>query len=166
MIYLSTASSFWFSLDSSYDHEFHLSKRFGMIPHDYECILIAANQAERHRKFGFTIKLTLLNAFLNGHRFCTSNGTVPFEVANNRMYYTALPAGCCIISCCPLLLESTSSEPLTLDEEVRMQEEWHRDERQGTLVILAHDLVLLDLDIVEDNRPSVALTSPSRIPLP
>jgi hypothetical protein len=26
MIYLSTASSFWFSLDSSYDHEFHLSK--------------------------------------------------------------------------------------------------------------------------------------------
>jgi hypothetical protein len=26
MVYLSTASSFWFSLDSSYDHEFHLSK--------------------------------------------------------------------------------------------------------------------------------------------
>ncbi len=25
MVYLSTASSFWFSLDSSYDHEFHLS---------------------------------------------------------------------------------------------------------------------------------------------
>ena len=41
--------------------------------------------------------LTLLNAFLNGHRFCTSNGTVPFEVANNRMNYTALPAGCRII---------------------------------------------------------------------
>jgi hypothetical protein len=93
-IYLSTASSFWFSLDSSYDHEFHLSKRFGMIPHDYECIMIAANLAERHRKFGFTIKLTLLNAFLNGHRFCTSNGTVPFEVSTNRMDYNALPAGC------------------------------------------------------------------------
>jgi hypothetical protein len=93
-IYLSTASSFWFSLDSSYNHEFHLSKRFGMIPHDYECIMIAANLAERHRKFGFTIKLTLLNAFLNGHRFCTSNGTVPFEVSTNRMDYNALPAGC------------------------------------------------------------------------
>ena len=26
MLYLSTASSFWFSLDSSYDHEFHLSR--------------------------------------------------------------------------------------------------------------------------------------------
>jgi hypothetical protein len=34
LIYLSTASSFWFSLDSSYDHEFHLSKRFGMSPQD------------------------------------------------------------------------------------------------------------------------------------
>ncbi len=100
-----------------------------MISHDYECITIATNLAESHRKFGFTIKLTLLNAFLNGHRFCTSNGTVPFEVATNRMDYNALPAGCCIISCCPLLLELTSSEPLTLDEEMHMQEEWHPDER-------------------------------------
>jgi hypothetical protein len=108
MIYLSTASSFWFSLDSGYDHEFQLSKQFGMIPHDYECIMIAANLAERHRKFSFTIKLTKLNAFLNDHRFCTSNGTFPFEVATNRMDYNALPAGCCIISCPPLLLESTS----------------------------------------------------------
>ena len=166
MIYLSTASSFWFSLDSRYDHEFHLSKQFGMIPHDYECIMIAANLAERHRKFGFTIKLTLLNAFLNGHRFCTSNGTVPFEVATNRMDYNALPAGCCIISCCHLLLELTSSEPLTLDEEVCMQEEWHRDERKCTIVILARDLLLLDLDIVNDDRPSVAVTSPSCIPSP
>ena len=41
-------------------------------------------------------------------------------------------------------LELTSSEPLTLDEEVRMQEEWHRDERKCTLIILARDL----LDIV------------------
>ena len=78
----------------------------------------------------------------------------------------ALPAGCHIISCRPLLLESTLSEPLTLDEEVRMQEEWHHDERKCTLVILARDLLFLDLDIVEDDRPSVAVASPSRIPLP
>jgi hypothetical protein len=32
MIYLSTTSSFWFSLNSSYDHEFHLSKQLGMSP--------------------------------------------------------------------------------------------------------------------------------------
>jgi hypothetical protein len=136
-----------------------------MIPHDYECITIAANMAERHRKFGFTIKF-LLNAFLNGHQFCTSNGTVSFEVATNRMDYNALSAGCRIIYCRPLLLELTLSEPLTLDKEVRMQEEWHRDERKCALVILARDLLLLDLDIVEDDRPSVAVASPSRIPLP
>ncbi len=47
-----------------------------------------------------------------------------------------------------------------------MQEEWHRDERKCTLVILARDLLLLDLDIVKDNRPSVAVVSPSRIPSP
>ncbi len=82
------------------------------------------------------------------------------------MDYNALPAGCRIMSCCPLLLELTSSEPLTLDEEVRMQEEWHRDERKCTLIILVRDLLLLDLDIVGDNRPSVAVPSPSRIPLP
>ena len=82
------------------------------------------------------------------------------------MDYNALPAGRRIISCHPLLLESTSSEPLTLDEEVRMQEEWHHDERKCTLVILVRDLLLLDLDIVEDDRPSIAVASPLRIPSP
>jgi hypothetical protein len=137
-----------------------------MSPQDYEYLLVASNLAERHRKFGFTIKLTLLNAFLNGHRFCKSNRTVPFEVATNRMDYNALPAGCCIISCHPLLLELTSSEPLTLDEEVCMKEEWHHDKRKCTLVILARNLLLLDLDIVDSDRPSVAVASPLRIPSP
>jgi hypothetical protein len=53
-----------------------------------------------------------------------------------------------------------------LDEEVRMQEEWHRDERKCTLVIFACDLLLLNLDIADDDRPSVAVASPSRIPSP
>jgi hypothetical protein len=53
-----------------------------------------------------------------------------------------------------------------LDKEVHMQEEWHRDERKCALVILARDLLLLDLDIAEDDRPSIAVASPSRIPLP
>jgi hypothetical protein len=60
----------------------------------------------------------------------------------------------------------TSSEPLTFDEEVPMQEEWHRDERKCTFVILARDLLLLDFNIVQDDRPSVAVTSSSRIPSP
>jgi hypothetical protein len=51
-----------------------------------------------------------------------------------------------------------------LDEEVRMQEEWHRDERNCTLVILARDLLLLDLDIVKDDRPFASVSTPSPIP--
>jgi hypothetical protein len=43
MLYLSTASSFWFSLVSSYDHEFHLSRA-------YEYLLVAANLAHFHTK--------------------------------------------------------------------------------------------------------------------
>jgi hypothetical protein len=85
---------------------------------------------------------------------------VPFEVATNRMDYNALPAGCRIISCRPLLLELTSSEPLSLDEEVRMQEEWHRDKRKCTLVILARNLLLLNLNIVDNDRPSVTVALP------
>jgi hypothetical protein len=45
LIYLSTATSFWYSLDSIYDHEFHLSKRLGISPQDYECLLVAAQLA-------------------------------------------------------------------------------------------------------------------------
>ena len=51
-----------------------------------------------------------------------------------------------------------------MDKEVRMQEEWHHNKRKCTFVILARDLLLLDLDIVNDDRPSVAVASPSHIP--
>ena len=80
MIYLSTASSFWFSLDSSYDHEFHLSKRFGMSPQDYEHLLVAAHLAHFHTKWGFSIKKVNWNLFLEGHRFTTTNFMGMFEV--------------------------------------------------------------------------------------
>ncbi len=38
-IYLSTASSFWFSLNSSYDHEFHLPQLMVMSPQAYKYLL-------------------------------------------------------------------------------------------------------------------------------
>ena len=63
-----------------------------------------------------------------------------------------------------LLLELTSSEPLTLVEVVRMQEEWHRGERKCTFVILVRNLPLLDLDIGNDDWPSVAVVSSLHIP--
>ena len=55
MIFLSTAPSFWYSLNSSYDHGFHLSHRLGMTPHDYERLLAAANLAHYHRNGGSAV---------------------------------------------------------------------------------------------------------------
>jgi hypothetical protein len=50
LIYLSSSSSFWFSLNSSYDHDFHLSKRLGVTPKDYEYLLVAADLAHFHKR--------------------------------------------------------------------------------------------------------------------
>jgi hypothetical protein len=57
MTHLSTASSFWFSLNSSYNHKFNLSKRLGLTPQDYEFVLVAADLALFHKRYGFSIKL-------------------------------------------------------------------------------------------------------------
>jgi hypothetical protein len=63
LIYLSTASSFWYSLDSSYDHEFHLSKRLGMSPNDYKYFLVAAQLAHSKKKMGILHKEIEVEAF-------------------------------------------------------------------------------------------------------
>ncbi len=55
-------------------------------------------------------------------------------------------------------------DPITLDEEVRMQEEWHCDERKCTFLILPRNFLLFDLDVGNDDRPSVAVVLPSRLP--
>ena len=80
MLYLSTASSFWFSLSGSHDHSFHLSQQLGMAPHDYECLLVAANLAQFDPRWGFTMKIVRWKRFLEGHRFTTCNATGMFEV--------------------------------------------------------------------------------------
>jgi hypothetical protein len=67
LIYLSTATSFWYSLNSSYDHEFHLSKRLGISPQDYEYLLVAAQLAHFHTKWGFSIKKLKWKLFIEGH---------------------------------------------------------------------------------------------------
>ena len=45
------------------------------------------------------------------------------------------------------LLEATSSEPLSYEEEIRMQQEWRDDEKKCTFIILARDLLLLETDV-------------------
>ena len=41
----------------------------------------------------------------------------------------------------PFLLEMTGSEPLTMEEEIQMQQEWRDDEKKCTFIILARDLM-------------------------
>ena len=84
-LYLAAAPSFWFSINSSYDHEFHLSHRLGMTPYDYECIMVAAKLAEFNKTRGFFISLSRLEAFLAGHWFATCNSTVTFEVDTKKI---------------------------------------------------------------------------------
>jgi hypothetical protein len=43
IMYLSTSSSFWFSVNSSYEHGCHLSIQMIMSPPDYEYRLVEAN---------------------------------------------------------------------------------------------------------------------------
>ncbi len=56
MIYLSTASSLWYSIESSYDHEFHLlSETIDMSPEAYGHLLVAANHAQLQPSWCFSI---------------------------------------------------------------------------------------------------------------
>ncbi len=85
MIYLSSVSSFWISLDSSYDHEFHLSQWLGMTPKDYEYLLVAADLAHFHQRWGFSKKKMKWKLFLEGHRFSTINCPGMFEVDTKKL---------------------------------------------------------------------------------
>jgi len=40
--FISSAQSFWFSLNTSYDHGCHLASRFRLDPDEYEALLIVA----------------------------------------------------------------------------------------------------------------------------
>ena len=47
-----------------------------MPPQDYECILVAADLAKYHPKWGFSVKLLQMKAFLDDHKFLRSKGIV------------------------------------------------------------------------------------------
>ena len=95
LIYLSSSSSFWFSLNSSYDHKFHLSKRLSMSPQDYEYLLMALDLASIHKQWGFSIKVMKWKVFLE-HRFCTSKGTVPLKLQLTG--WTIMPCQLVVVS--------------------------------------------------------------------
>ena len=93
MMYLSAASSFWFNLNSSDDHDCHLSKRLGMSPHDYEYLLVAANLAQFHPKWGFSIKILKWKLFLEGHQFLTINCMGTMEISSKKLDLNAYVNG-------------------------------------------------------------------------
>jgi hypothetical protein len=93
IMYLSTASSFWFSLNSSYDHDCHLSKQLGMSPQDYEYLLVAADLARVHQQWGFCIKISKWKLFLEGHLFVTTNCMGTMEVDAKKLDLNAYVNG-------------------------------------------------------------------------
>jgi hypothetical protein len=54
--FLSSAQSFWFMLNTSYDHCCHLANQFRLDPEDYKVLLIVAGLAS-YMQFGITIKI-------------------------------------------------------------------------------------------------------------
>lgn len=91
LVYLSSSSSFWFSLNSSYDHDFHLWKRLGMKPKDYESLLVSADLAHFHKRWGFSIKMSKWNDFLEGFTTINCDGT--FEVDQKKVDLNAFIKG-------------------------------------------------------------------------
>ena len=93
LIYLTSSSSFWFSLNSDYDHDFHLSKRSGMTPKIYKYLLVAADLTYFHKRWGFSIKIMKWKLFLEGHWFTTINCDGTFEVDTKKLDLNAFIKG-------------------------------------------------------------------------
>jgi hypothetical protein len=55
LIFISNTQSFWFTLDTSYNHGCHLDNRFRLEPNDYEVLLVVAGLAN-YTRFGFAMK--------------------------------------------------------------------------------------------------------------
>ena len=76
--FISSAQSFWYTLNMSYDHDCHLDNRFRLEPNDYEVFFIVAGLAS-YTRFGFTIKPTAWKTFLGGHWFAVDDCSIEVE---------------------------------------------------------------------------------------
>ena len=63
--FISNTQSFWFTLNTSYDHGCHLTNRFCLEPNDYEVLLVVAGLAH-YTRFGFAMMPTAWSKFLGG----------------------------------------------------------------------------------------------------
>ena len=78
LIFLSCAPSFWFSLNTSYDHGCHLDNQFQMSAQEYESLLAPANLAA-YTKSGFIMKPYEWGIFLGGHHFRLSECNIELD---------------------------------------------------------------------------------------
>jgi hypothetical protein len=76
--FISSAQSFWFLLDMSYDHGCHLASRIRLDPGEYEALLTVAGLA-LYTRFGFQIKADAWRKFLGGRRFVADDCPIEFE---------------------------------------------------------------------------------------
>jgi len=64
-----------------------------MMPKDYEYLLVAADLAHFHKRWGFSIKIMKWKLFLEGHRFPTINCDDTFEVDVKKVDLNAFIEG-------------------------------------------------------------------------
>ncbi len=76
--FISGAQSFWFMLNTSYNHDCHLASQFLLEPNDHEVLLVVAGLAS-YTRFGFAIKPMAWRKFLGGHQFAVDDCAIEFE---------------------------------------------------------------------------------------
>jgi hypothetical protein len=123
---------------------------------------VAADLALFHKRYGFSIKPMKWKVFLEGHRFTTINCDRTFEVDEKKVDLNALMKGKPPKHRMKVNFIRIGVLHANSPRKIEMQ----KGSDGLMIVILAHDLLLLDLYIVEDDWSSVAVASPSRIPLP
>ena len=65
----------------------------GIVPQDYEFLLVAADLAHIDKRWGFSIKMMKWRLFLEGHRFTTINCDGTFEVDVKKVDLNAFIEG-------------------------------------------------------------------------
>jgi hypothetical protein len=79
--FISGAQPFWFTLNTSYNHDGHLASRFRLEPNNYEVLLVVPGLA-LYTRFGFAIKPTAWRKFLGGHQFAVDGCAIELEQKN------------------------------------------------------------------------------------
>jgi hypothetical protein len=84
---LSEVPSYWYSINTCFNHAFHLSKQLGMELDGYKALLVAANLA-CYKGGVFMIIVDKWKLFLKGHHYINlPSDCTPFEVNQIRMVF-------------------------------------------------------------------------------